>query len=463
MIPPVFIKNGTIVNAHETLRVDLLIENGVISRMGSGHIPENARVIDAGGNFVMPGGVDVHTHLNLDTGFAKAQDDFFTGTRAAAFGGTTTIVDHPGFGPEGCDLRHQIDVNMAQARDKAVVDYSVHGVFQTMDEGILVQIGPLVAEGFSSFKAYLTYAGKLDDHEILQALEALRNAGGLLTVHAENDAVIRFLQKRFIEGAKTAPIYHARSRPAGCEAEAVHRMVHLASVAKTPLYIVHLSTARGLDAVKAARKAGQPVYVETCPQYLLLDERCYEEPDSGGFKYIMSPPLRTKDDRDALWQGIASGDIDVIATDHCPFDFAKKRVLGKDDFTQCPGGIPGIELRMALMFSEGVAGGRIDVQRFVELVSTAPAKIMGLFPRKGVIAPGADGDVVLMDPGRQVTVTHGMLHENVDYTPYEAMRLTGWPVLTLVRGRVVVENGQCSVQKGYGRFVKRGPVYRDDP
>ncbi len=452
----VIIKNGMIVNADDTMEGDVLIRDGVITGMDEDIHLKGAEVIDARGKYVMPGGIDVHTHLNLDVGIAVAQDDFYTGTVAAACGGTTCIVDYPGFGPKGCDLHHQIEVYHRYAQNEAVIDYAFHGVIQHVDTDVLNEIKTLVEEGIPSFKGYLTYDNKLTDLDVLCLLEQLSSSDGLLTVHAENDAAIQFLRDRFLAQGKRAPRYHALSRPDRCEGEAVHRMIQLAAmVGDAPIYIVHLSTAMGLEHVKAARAEGQPVYAETCPQYLFLSEELYDEPELGGLKYIMSPPLRSKEDRGALWEGLKEGHIDVVATDHCPFDFRKKLQMGKTDFSRCPNGLPGIELRVPLMFSEGVMKERISPNRFVEIVAAAPARIMGLYPQKGCIAPGSDGDIIIMDPDHRCTVTHSMLHENVDFTPYEGMSVQGWPILTMVRGDVVAKDGEFVGKKGYGKFIRR--------
>jgi dihydropyrimidinase len=450
------IKNGIIVNADATVSGDVLIQNGIVARIGDDIEHSGADVIDAKGKFVMPGGVDVHTHFNLDLGNIKAQDDFYSGTVAAACGGTTCIVDYPGFGPKGCDLYHQIEQYRFEAKGQAVIDYGLHGIFQHVNQEIIDEIQSLVDAGIYSFKGYLTYAGKLDDQALLRALSQVKKVGGLFTVHAENDAIIEFLRDRFLAQEKKSPHYHALSRPARCEAEAVGRMIHLAAIAgNAPLYVVHLSSALGLAAVKTAQAVGQPVFAETCPQYLLLNEDRYDEPDLGGLKYIMSPPLRKKADNAALWQGIREGHIEVVATDHCPFDFTKKKALGGRDFSRCPGGVPGVELRIPLIFSEGVGKKRISLTRFVDITATSPARIMGLYPKKGIIAPGSDADIILMDPNRSRTVTHKMLHENVDYTPYEGFTVQGWPMLTMVRGHVVAKDGNFVGEKGFGKFVKR--------
>lgn len=450
------IKNGTIVNADNTIKGDVLIQGGIITRIGIDVQSSEAEIIDAKNRYVMPGGIDVHTHLNMDLGFAITQDDYYSGTVAAAFGGTTCIVDYPGFGPQGCNLMNQILLYHGYARGNAVIDYSFHGIFQHVNKDILDEIEIVVGEGIASFKGYLTYDAKLNDLDVLRLLEKVYASGGLFSVHAENDAVVQFLRGYFLQESKTSPQYHALSRPDRCEAEAVNRMIQLAAIANNaPIYIVHLSTAMGLDLIKAARKNGQTVYAETCPQYLFLNEERYDEPEGNGLKYIMSPPLRSEENSEALWEGIKEGYLDVIATDHCPFDFTKKLQMGKDDFTKCPGGIPGIELRVPLMFSEGVMKERISLNRFVEITATAPSKIMGLYPKKGVIKEGSDADIIIMNPDIQYEVSHEILHENVDFTPYEGMNLKGWPELTMVRGKTIVKEGKFYGKKGFGQFVRR--------
>jgi dihydropyrimidinase len=452
------ITNARITTEETVSRGEVAIDGETIAAIGRALPREGRAIIDAGGKLVLPGGVDVHTHMNLDIGAAVAQDDFYTGTVAAAFGGTTCIVDHPGFGPEGCPLDHQINRYRGYARGMAVVDFGLHGVLQHVDAGVLEDFTDLVDVGISSFKAYLTYGGKLSDFDLLRVMDGLGRAGGLLTVHAENDAIIRFLQERFIDAGKTAPIYHALSRPDVCEAEAVERIIQLAAVADdAPLYIVHLSTAEGLAHVRGARALGQRVYAETCPQYLLLDVDAYREKDGGGFKYIMAPPARPRENQAYLWEGLQSGAIQVVATDHCPFDLVLKQQLGKDDFRQCPGGLPGVETRLPLLYSEGVNKGRLSLEQFVAVTATNPAKLMGLYPRKGTLSPGSDADIVIFDPDRRVTIRNKILHQRVDYTPYEGLHVTGWPETTLVRGRVVVDRGRLLATKGYGRFIPRAP------
>ncbi|MEJ2642682.1 MAG: dihydropyrimidinase [Desulfosarcinaceae bacterium] len=458
MAKKTLITNARIVTAETVTQGEIAIHGEKIVAVGRDLVRAGHTVIDAGGRLVLPGGVDVHTHMNLDLGAAVAQDDFYTGTVAAAFGGTTCIVDHPGFGPPGCALDHQIQRYRKEARGMAVVDYGLHGVLQRVDEAVLDALIDLVDTGIPSLKAYMTYAGRLDDHALLQVMDRLGRAGGLLAVHAENDAIIRFLQEGFFAAGKTEPIYHALSRPDLCEAEAVHRIVQLAAVADdAPLYVVHLSTAEGMAHVRAAQALGQRVFAETCPQYLLLDEERYLENEGGGFKYIMAPPARPRENQVFLWEGLQSGVIQVVATDHCPFDLALKQRLGADDFRLTPGGLPGVETRLPLLYSEGVVPGRLSLEKFVAVMATNPAKLMGLYPRKGTLAPGSDADLVIFDPDRRVTIRNKQLHQRVDYTPYEGWTVTGWPETTLVRGRVVVDRGRLLATRGYGRYIPRLP------
>jgi len=457
----ILIKNGLIVTAEETMQADLLIVGGVIAGIGKALDRPGADVIDAAGQYVMPGGVDVHTHLNLTVGGLKVSDGFFEGTAAAAFGGTTCVVEHPSFGPEGCSLMHQIQSNRREAAESCVVDFGLHGVFQHLNPQILDEIPTLMSEGVSSGKIYLTYDGRLLDSQILTVLNQAKNSGLLTAYHAENHDIITFLCQKFKTENKIAPKYHALSRPDYCEAEAVYRIISLAEAAgNVPVYIVHLSTAAGLQVIEAAQDKGLPVYTEVCPQHLLLEDSCYEEVDSKGLQYIMAPPARKAADAVALWQGLAKGSIDVVATDHCSFNFADKLERGRNDFSRAPGGIPGVETRLPLMFSEGVLKNRISLNRFVEVVSTSPARLMGLSPRKGNLAPGADGDVVVFDPNVEKIITPKNLRQNAGYSPFEGRLVRGWPTTTIVRGRVVVQEGQLLVDKGWGQYIGRNPGER---
>jgi len=455
------LKNATIVTAEESFDGDVLIESGLITQIGRGLRAKADRVVDLDGMYLMPGGVDVHTHFNLDVGIAVAADDFYTGTVAAACGGTTTIIDHMGFGPVGCSLHHQLDKYKADAGTDAVIDYGFHGVIQHINDEIVDEMASMVDDGVSSFKGYMTYDYKLQDEEMKIIMKKLGSLGAMTTVHAEAHEEIQNLRAEYVAEGKTEAVYHAKSRPVKSEVEAIERMIKISEAADdAPLYVVHLSSGAGLDAIRKARKNGRNIYAETCPQYLFLDESRYLEEDKNGLKYVMSPPLREKGNNERLWQGIADGSIQTVATDHCPFDFEFKKELGGSDFTRCPNGAPGVEARIALMYSEGVGKNKISVNRFVDVVSTAPAKLFGLYPKKGSIFVGADADLMVIDPKKEVTIRHRDLHENVDYTPYEGMEVTGYPVMTISRGEIIVEAGRFMGEKGRGKFLERKSIFK---
>ncbi|MDR0487080.1 MAG: dihydropyrimidinase [Treponema sp.] len=452
------IKNGLAVTENAEAVCDILCEDGKITQIGKGFNVENrpeTEIIDAAGKIVIPGGVDVHTHLNLDTGTAAAADDFYSGTVAAACGGTTAIVDHPGFGPAFCDLDHQINKYHDLACGRAVIDYGFHGVIQHVDEKVLSMMEGMAGEGITSYKFYLTYGHKLSDGDVFRVLRRAKELGVLAAVHAENDGVINLLRSEFKSEGKTGTAFHPRSRPAECEAEAVSRMLLFARMAgNAPLYIVHLSTAMGLEFIRAAKKSGQQnIFAETCPQYLLLDESRYALPENEGLKYVMCPPLRTASDREALMRGLET-EIDTVATDHCPFLFKSQKMIGRDDFTLCPSGAPGVEERIPLLYGE-VAKGRMGLRRFTDLCCANPARLFGIYPQKGVIAPGSDADIVVIDPQKQVTIKSELLHGNADYSAYEGLQTQGWPVLTISRGEVIVRNGEFTGKAGRGKFLKR--------
>ena len=451
------IKNGNIITATDNYIGDIYIEDGIIKEIGINLNKDSYKTIDAKGKIVIPGGVDVHTHLNLDVGIAVANDDFYTGTIAAACGGTTTIVDHMGFGPKGCNLKHQVDVYHEYAKEKAVIDYSFHGVIQHINDDILNEMESIVNnEGIPSFKVYLTYDYKLEDEEVLKVLKRLKELGGITTVHCENHGSIKFLKDYYINNNLKSPKYHPLSRPVEVEGEAVNRMINLAKIVDdAPLYIVHLSSEIGLNYIKTAHEKGENVYAETCPQYLVLDDSKYEIENNEGLKYIMSPPLRKQRDIDALWKGINDGHIKTIATDHCPFAFNKDKQLGKDDFTKCPNGAPGIEERIPLIFSEGVMKNRISINKFVEVCCTNPAKIFGMYPKKGTIQVGSDGDITIIDPNIEKILKAEELHSNVDYTPYEGIKVKGYPIYTILRGEIIAKDNNFIGKKGYGEFIKR--------
>jgi len=459
----ILIKNGLIVTADETINADLLISGGKIKLLGESLDCPGSKVIDATGKYVMPGGIDAHTHLNLQIGTNKVSDGFYEGSAAAAFGGTTCIVEHPSFGPDHCSLMHQVEEFKQEGNNNSVIDFGIHGVFQHVNPEILDECSTLMAEGVSSAKIYMTYGGRLQDDQILSVLERAKQVGLLTTYHAENHDIIDFLSKRLCKDNLKDPYSHSLTRPGCSEAEAIYRLISMAeALGGVPLYIVHLSTAAGLAAIESARARGLEVYAEVCPQHLLLTDSCYHELDNRGLKYIMAPPPRKKEDTEALWQGLANGTIDVVATDHCSFNFSDKLALGKEDFRLAPGGIPGVETRLPLLFSEGVLTDKISLNRFVEVVSTAPAKLMGLFPQKGKLTPGADGDVIVFDPNleNEKKITPENLRQNADYSPYEGLTVRGWPTTTVIRGQLVVHENELLVEKGWGQFVNRKQAVR---
>ncbi len=447
------LKDGTIVTPHAIGQGDVLIRDGKIADIGPGLDDEGETCIDATGLFVLPGGVDVHTHFDLDVGIARASDDFYTGTVAAAIGGTTTIVDHMGFGPKSCSLTHQLDAYQLIAQGNAVIDYGLHGVLQHVDETVLADLATLCERGVPSVKAYLTYDYRLQDDDIVRVLRRTKALGMLLCVHAENHAAVTALRALHVSRGQTEPIWHARSRPPITEAEAVLRLASLSQAAdNAPLYIVHLSSAMGLNAFTMARaQSGSQIFAETCPQYLFLDESQYLH---DGVKAICSPPLRDQLSQDALWIALRDGVISTVATDHCPFDFTLKQQLGGQDFTKCPNGLPGVEARMSLLFS-AVQQRRLTLQQMVALCSSNPAKLFGLYPQKGLLQVGADADIVLFDPTATHTITHDSLHERCDYTPYEGIPIQGRAVMTIARGQIIAKDGVFLGQKGYGQYLHR--------
>ena len=452
------IRGGKIVTESAVFEGDLLIEDEKIAAVGAHISDSDAEIINAGGSYVLPGGVDIHTHMDLDVGIARVIDDFYTGTVAAACGGTTTIVDHMAFGPAGCDLRHQIDEYHRLADGKAVIDYGFHGVIQHVDEKILSQMGEIAdTEGVTSFKVYLTYGFMIQDKELTAVLRQAKKDDILIAVHCENDGLIAYLRQKFVAEGKTQAMYHPLSRPDQAEAEAVSRLLHLASAAdEAPVYIVHLSSAAGLREVIKARKAGQKHFAaETCPQYLLLDDTFYEDPQEG-LKAIMAPPLRKQADQEALWQGLREGYVGTIATDHCPFTFGRQKQQGAEDFTRCPSGAPGVEERLMLMFSEGFMKGRLTLPELVTLLSANPARVAGIYPQKGTLLPGSDADIVLIDPERSSVISQDQMHGAGDYTCYEGFEIKGKLTMVMQRGRVIVKDGAFLGEKGGGRYLKRG-------
>lgn len=448
------IKNGKLVTEKGILEKNLYIKDGKILKIDS-HFDENLEdvVIDAKNNFILPGGVDVHTHFNLLSGESRAADDFFSGSLAAIHGGTTTIVDHIGFGPENCSLMHQINVYHEYAKNNCLTDYSFHGVVQHVNQKILDEFSELMRNGIPSFKVYMTYDDKLSDSELYQVLRKVNELGGIVAVHAENDDLINYFRETFINQGCTEPKYHALSRPNICESEAISRILKIAKLANdAPIYIVHLSTEEGLNEVIKARKEGQKnIFVETCPQYLFLDDSVYDD-DLNGLKYIMAPPIRKKSDNKALWNGIKNKDIDVVATDHCPFYFDEK-LLGKNNFTKCPNGGPGVEDRMLLML-DSVSKGIIDIETMVQITSTNPSKIYGLYPKKGTIQVGSDADLIILNNKNHI-ISKESSHSNVDYNLYEGKKVNFSIDKVIKDGEVLVENNKLINNNYRGSFIER--------
>ena len=449
------IKHGTIVTATDEYRGDVFIDGEKISTIGTALTMPADRVIDATGKYLFPGGIDVHTHLDMPFGGATSADDFETGTMAAAHGGTTTVVDFA-IQYKGQTLHHAWETWAKKAEGKAAIDYGFHMIITELTDQVEQEMDALVRQGVTSFKLFMAYPGvfMLDDASIFRALLRTGKNGGTICMHAENGGVIDVLVKKALAEGKTAPKYHALTRPARAEAEATHRAIALAEIAGVPIYIVHLSAAEALEMVTEARDRGLPAYAETCPQYLFLSYDNYEEPGFEGSKYVMSPPLRSKDTQDRLWRGLAFNDLQAISTDHCPFCM-KEKALGETDFSKIPNGAPGIETRMSLVYDGGVRSGRISRNRFVELTSTSPAKIFGLFPRKGTIAPGSDADIVVFDPDKTIRLAAKTLHMKVDYNPYEGREVTGATDTVVSRGRVIIDGGTFTGRAGAGSFLRR--------
>jgi len=454
------IRGGTIVTAADSTQCDVGIRGGRITALAQ-DLPVAGHEIDARGKLVLPGGVEGHCHIEQESsvGNVMSADDFFTGTRSAVFGGTTTTLSFAAQ-MKGQSLRKVVDDYHALAASKAVIDYGFHLIVsdpteQTMNE----HLPALIKEGMTSFKVYMTYDSlKLDDHQMLDVLATARQHGAMVMIHAENHDMIRWLTQRLLQGGYDAPKFHAISHVELAEDEATHRAIRLSELIDVPILIVHVSASEAMAEIRRAQTAGLKVYGETCPQYLFLTASDLDREGAEGAKYCCSPPPRDASHHDIIWQGLANGTFQVFSSDHAPyrFDETGKLAAGPNPtFPQVANGVPGIELRLPLLFSEGVGKGRIDIQQFVALTSTNVAKIYGLLPRKGTIAVGSDADIAIWDPDLEVTVTWDLLHDNVGYTPYEGRKLRGWPVTVLSRGRVAVEDGELKVERGSGQFLPR--------
>ena len=456
----ILIKNGRVITAVDDYMGDVFIEKETVSLIGKSLEMEADEVIDASGKYLFPGGLDPHTHLDMPFGGTVSADDFETGTLAAAHGGTTTLIDFA-IQTKGHSTLEALDTWHAKAEGKTAIDYGFHMIVTDLDDKRIHEMKMLADDGVTSYKLFMAYPGVLyvDDGTIYRAMRAAGENGTVVCMHAENGIVIDEIVKIALAEGKTEPKYHALTRPTRMEAEGVHRAIAIAEVAHVPVYIVHLSSSDALEQVMLARNRGVHAFAETCPQYLFLDHSYYEQEGFEGAKYVMTPALREKWNQDELWKGIKFGNLQSISTDHCPFCFKDQKILGINDFSKIPNGGPGVENRMSLVFNGGVNSGRISLNKFVELTSTAAAKTFGLFPKKGTIAIDSDADIVIFDPQRKETIsvnnacTH---HMNVDYNAYEGFEVTGFTETVLSRGKVIIKDCEYVGKKGDGQFLKRG-------
>jgi len=457
-MPTTLIQNGTIVNADLSVKADLLIDGAIIKEIRAGIEPGAAEtVVDATGLLLLPGGIDAHTHLDMPFGGTNSADDFLTGTRAAAIGGTTTIVDFA-IQARGTKMRTALDTWWKKAEGKACIDYGLHMIVTDLPDAGLEDMDDMVGEGVASFKLFMAYPNVLmvDDATIFKALKQTARNGALICMHAENGSVIDVIVRQALAEGKTAPIYHALTRPTRAEAEAVHRAIAMAEMAGVPVYIVHLSSEDALNQVREARDRGLPAFAETCPQYLLLSlEDNMADKGWDGAKYVFTPPLREKKNQPKLWEGLKKDNLQVVSTDHCPFCFEDQKALGKDDFTKIPNGGPGIENRLQLLHHHGVGQGNFSINRFVELVSTAPARIFGMYPKKGALRVGSDADIVLWDANADHTISAATHHMRVDYSMFEGFRVRGNARDVYSRGELIVSKGEFIGTPGRGEYLRR--------
>lgn len=451
------IQNGTIVTAADTFVADILIENGVISSIGENLSKQGAEVINADGCYVFPGGIDPHTHLEMPFGGTVTKDDFETGTIAAAFGGTTTIIDFC-LTNKGEPLKDAIETWHAKANNKAVIDYGFHLMIGEVNEAVLHELPSVINdEGITSFKVFMAYKNVLqaDDETLFKTLIAAKELGALVMVHAENGDVIDYLTKKALAQGNTDPIYHALTRPQEIEGEATGRAAAFTGLAQSQLYVVHVTCADAVRKIAEARNNGIDIWGETCPQYLLLDQSYLEKPNFEGAKYVWSPPLREKWNQEVLWTALKTGQLQTLGSDQCSFDFNGQKDLGKGDFSKIPNGGPFIEDRVSVLFSEGVKKGRITLNQFVDITSTRIAKLFGLYPKKGTIAVGVDADIVIFDPTVERTISAETHHMAVDYNAFEGMKITGEPISVLSRGEFVIRDKKFVGKLGAGQYLKR--------
>ncbi|HEY9645273.1 MAG TPA: dihydropyrimidinase [Chroococcidiopsis sp.] len=460
----VLIKGGRVVTAVDDYVADVLIKDGRIEAIAREISLDTAECHDATGMLVLPGGVDVHTHMEFDLGTAQTVDTFETGTRSAAFGGTTTIVDFA-LQKQGETPKQALDRRLGSAESQCCVDYSFHVILTHVTAETLAELPDLVNhEGISSFKMFMAYPGvlKVEDADIFRAMRKVGHHGGMINLHAENGDVIQVLIEEALAQGNTSPKFHSLTRPGIMEAEATHRGIRLAELAEMPVYFVHLSAEEALQSVVEARDRGIPAFAETCPHYLFLTDEEYERPGFEAAKFVMTPPLRTHKCQHALWRGLRFDDLQIVSTDHCPFCFNeqpyglnKSKQMGRDNFEKIPNGAPGVEFRLLLLYDGGVRTGKISLNRFVQVTATAPAKMFGLFPRKGTIAVGSDADLVIFDPNKTHTLSARTHHSLVDYSLYEGREIVGSVEKVFLRGSLVVDGDRWLGNPGSGQFQKR--------
>jgi dihydropyrimidinase len=451
------IKGGTVVTAADTYQAEILIRNGKVAAIGNDLDYHDAEVIDASGCYIFPGGVDPHTHLDMPFGGTTTADDFETGTKAAAFGGTTSIVDFC-LTAKGKPLKSSIETWHAKANGKASIDYGFHLMISEMNQEVLEELPRVIEdEGITSLKIFMAYKDvfQVDDQTFFMTLQKAKELGALVMVHAENGDVIDLLTRRALEEGHTEPVYHAYTRPPEAEGEATGRAIALTALADAQLYVVHVTCAAAVERIAEARERGVNVWGETCPQYLVLDQSIMDQPDFEGAKYVWSPPLREKWNQDVLWRALKAGTLQTVGSDQCSFNFKGQKELGRDDFSKIPNGGPMIEDRFTILYSEGVRKGRISLNQFVDVIATKAAKLFGLFPRKGTIAVGSDADIVIFDPTVKRTISAKTHHMNVDYNAFEGMEVYGQPITVLSRGAFVIKDRSYVGQPGSGLYLKR--------
>ncbi|MBQ3655210.1 MAG: dihydropyrimidinase [Synergistaceae bacterium] len=448
------IKNGTIITPSETFRGSLLIDNGKIASVIRGEYDgaSPTECVDAEGRLVFPGFIDAHTHFDLHVAGTVTCDDFQSGTKAAISGGTTTIID---FGTQykGETLTQGLKNWLKKAEAGVSCDYGIHMSITDWNADISRECQAMIDEGITTFKLYMTYDTKISDKAIYQVLKRLHEVGGITGVHCENDGLIAALQEEYANAGGDVSC-HYKTRPAAAEAEAIGRLLHLAEVAGCPVIDVHLTCEEGLNEIRAARRRGQTVYAETCPQYLTMTRELYDLPGFEGARYVISPPLRERSDNEALWHALAEGEIQTVATDHCAFTLTQKE-LGREDFRRIPGGMPGVETRGLVIYSEGVREGRITLEKMCEVLCENPAKLYGLYPRKGALSEGSDADIVILDPNGSTAITAGTHVSRCDYAPLEGRTLKGRIEAVYLRGELAVFSGRV-IREGRGQFLRRG-------